>query len=247
MWQQAQTDVEIVQDFIDFSLAWLEQRRYTLTVDVDMAAWAQIMRSAPGMSLVNPTFDPTHSPLSPKNSFWLDVRRGSTTIATCAGRLIVTEDYLMFKRSGRLWHDPLRPTDRELPMNFPPSLPAIGGHIGHEGGLWVHPDHRKLGLSVILPHLTRALCFREWNVDWQTAVTRQGIGECGIVSRAYGVPHLLRFFEGISPMTDTQDRLYMVYMDRGELIGSLNLDAATRLLTDRYEQASYTALRIHER
>jgi hypothetical protein len=241
-----QAESRIVQDFVDFALAWLEQRGYTLTVDVDMAAWARMMRNAPGMSLVNPTFDPEHSPLSPGNSFWLDLRTGSTTVATCAARLIVTADYAAFKRSGKLWHDPLRAEDEALSMNFPAEVPLIRGRVGHEGGLWVHPKHRKLGLSTILPHLTRALCFREWRVDWQTAITRRGIGECGIVHWGYGVPHLVPFFEGVSPMTDTHDRLYMAYMDRGELIGSLELEAAARLLADRHKQPADAALRVQE-
>jgi hypothetical protein len=246
MLQHVQIDGATVQDFVDFSLAWMEDRKYALTVDVDMAAWAQTMRNAPGMSLVNPTFDPEHSPLSAGNSFWLDVRTGSQTIATCAARLIETDDYMAFKRSGRLWHDPLRVNDGALQIDPAPDVPLICGRVGHEGGLWVHPKHRKRGLSVILPHLVRALCAREWDVDWQTAVTRQGVGECGIVNWAYGVPHLRRFFEGISPMTDTHDRLYMAYMDRRELMAGLRLDAATRLLPDRHQQPGDAALLVQE-
>lgn len=249
MWraQGAQSATDIVQDFIDFSLDWLADRNYTLSVDVDMAAWAKLMSDAPSIALVNPTFDPRFSPLSPENSFWLDLRAGSRTIATSAARLFVTDDYFDLKRSRKLWYDPPRPGDGELAVTVPPDAPAIAGHVGHEGGLWVHPQHRKRGLSVILPHLNRALCFRQWDVDWQTGLTLRGIGESGMAEWAYGFPHVAPCFEGSSPLTGTQDRLFITYMSRAELIAGLDLQAVAGLLPDRHQQPAYPVARAHER
>jgi hypothetical protein len=237
-------DAEIVQDFVDFSLAWLDARNYTLTVDVDMAGWVRTMALAQSMDRVNPTFDPQFNPLSPDNSFWLDVRAGSRTIATSAARLFVTDDYLALKRSTRLWYDPPRPQDAELAISVPPDMPAICGRVGHEGGLWIHPDHRKRGLSVILPHLNRALCLREWNIDWQTGMTLRDIGESHLAQRAYGFPHVTPCFEGRTPLKPYPERLFIVYMNREELIAGLDLHAVTRLLPDRDQEAVHAALRI---
>jgi hypothetical protein len=186
MWQQTQpqSDAHVVQDFIEYGLEWLQERRYTLAVDVDMAAWARTMTDAVSAASVNPTFNPQYNRLSPHNTFWLDVRAGSHTVATMAARLFITEDYLALKRSMRLWRDEPPSGSGELTLSVPAGMPAIAGHVGHEGGLWVHPEHRKRGLSVILPHLIRALCVRQWDVDWQTGVTRRAIGECGIAKWA---------------------------------------------------------------
>ena len=240
MWPQVQTKTDTasgtVQHFIDFSLAWLDDRNYTLTVDADMAAWARAMSNAPAISVVNPTFDPRYSPLSPDNSFWLDIRVGSQTVAMMAARLFVTDDYLELKRSTRLWYDPPRPGTRRMAITVPPDTPTICGNVGHEGGLWVHPVHRKRGLSVILPHLIRALGHRQWNLDWQTGATMRGIGECGIAKWSYGAPHVVSCYEGHFVVTQRPDRLFLVYMSRDELMAGLDLDRVTGLLADRHKQ-----------
>jgi hypothetical protein len=246
MWQHARTDQEIVQDVVDFSVGWLEERRYTLGVSVNMAAWAATMRQAPGMSLVNPTYDPHHSFLSPKNSFWLDVRAGSHTVGMIAGRLFATDDYLEVKRSMRLWYDPPRPEHGRLAISAPPGMPTICGKVAHEGGLWVHPQHRKRGLSTILPHLVRALCLREWDIDWLTGATMRKIGESGIASWGYGMSHVQPCFEGWFPVTQTYERLYIAYMDRRELIAGLDLDAVAGLLSNSDKQSLHPSLRVQE-
>jgi hypothetical protein len=122
MWQQqVPSHADTVSDFVEFAAMWLEDRRYTLNIDADMTAWARAMASAPGMALVNPTFDPRWSPLSPANSFWLDIRAGSRTVAMIAARLFVTDDYLELMRSTRLWYD--RPSAR-LPIEVHEGTPA---------------------------------------------------------------------------------------------------------------------------
>jgi hypothetical protein len=250
MWQQAQEqrDYDVVQDFIEFSLQWLQDRRYTLAIDVDMASWTRVMTDAMSAAAVNPTFNPHINGLSPQNSFWLDIRAGSHTVATMAARLFVTDDYLALKRSMRLWHDAPPATLGELTLSLPPQMPRIAGQVGHEGGLWIHPEHRKRGLSVVLPHLIRALCLRQWNIDWQTGVTRRGIGECGIAKWAYGVPHVEPCFEGFFPITQAPDRLFIAYMSRGELLSGLDANAvATRLPETAEPQPSYAAALARKR
>lgn len=237
----------VVQGLIDFCIEWLDDRKYTLTVDVDMRRWAEQMSKAPSIAVVNPTFDGRVNRLSPGNSFWLDVRAGSSTVAIIASRLFVTDDYLELKRSLRLWHDTPPAGDGPLQLTLPADFPTIRGNVGHEGGLWVHPDHRKRGLSVILPHLTRALAFRQWDVDWQTGLTMRGVGESGIASWAYGFPHVVQCVEGWSPLTRAIDRLFITYMDRDELVSGLDLDTVAGLLPDRHQQAVHATSRVQKR
>ena len=245
MWQELPS-ADNVQDFIDYSLAWLDNNHYSLTIDVDMVHWvAALSESAPG-SFVNPAFDPSHSRLTPENSFWLDVKAGSKTIATCAARLFVTEDCLDLLRTMQLWFAAPPPSYGRLAIEAPPGMPVISGNVGHEGGLWVHPEHRKRGLSVILPHLARAVCAREWQVDWQTGIARKGIGECGIVQRSYGMPHAERCFDGYFPPTRSQERFYLVYMDSAELAAGLDPDAVAGLLPDRHQQPRHTRALVLE-
>ena len=240
------SDFETIQSFVDFSLSWFDERGYSLTVDTDLSRWAAVMATTSPEAFVNPAFDPRHSGLTASNSFWLDVRTGSRTIATCAARLFVTDDFLEVLRSLRLWH--ARPAAElgQLALSPPPGTPLMRGHVGHEGGLWVHPQHRKRGLSVILPHLARALCLREWDIAWQTGVARQGIGECGIATWAYGMRHVEPFFEGFFPLTRSRERLFLAYVDREELVAGLELDAVAGLLPDRHQQTRHAAALVQE-
>jgi hypothetical protein len=246
MWQY-QPATDVVQDFIDYALGWLDARNYTLTVDVDMARWAAIMARTSPKAFVNPAFDPRHSRLSPETSFWLEVRSGSETIATSTARLFVTDDALDLLRSMRLWLAEPPANYGRLAIDLPAGSPKIGGTVGHEGGLWVHPQHRKRGLSAILPHLNTALSVREWDIDWQTGITLRALGESGIATWAYGFPHVERCFDGYFPLTRSAERFYLCYMDRAELMAGLDLDVVAGLLPDRHQQARHAPALVQKR
>jgi hypothetical protein len=244
---RAKSEPSIIQAFIDFAVTWFEQRNYTLTVDTDMAAWVDVLSNAPSISVITPSHDPRCNALPPSANFWLDIRAGSQTIATSAARLFVTDDILTLMRSRKLWRDRPASDAGELAITPPPDLPNIAGRVGLEGGLWIHPDHRKRGLSVMLPHLNRALCRRQWQVDWQIGITLRSLGESGMAYWAYGFPHGTRFFEGISPITEAYDHLYLVYMDAAELVGGLDLDAVARLLPNSHQKSVNAMASVHKR
>ena len=44
-------DFEIVQSFVDFSLAWLEDRGYALAIDTDMSNWTAVTAATSGRRL----------------------------------------------------------------------------------------------------------------------------------------------------------------------------------------------------
>lgn len=245
MWQP-RIATDTVQDFIDYALAWLDEHRYSLGVDADLGRWVSTLAATSPGAFVNPAFDPRCSRLTPDDSFWLDVRAGSQTIATCATRLFATDDVFDLLRSMRLWLAEPPARYGRLRVTPPPGSPAIAGNVGHEGGLWVHPQHRKRGLSVILPHLARALSVREWQLDWQTGIARRDIGECGLASRAYGMPHVERCFDGDFPLTGTRERFYIVYMSRAELLAGLDLDGVAGLLPDRNQQPRHAGSLVVE-
>ncbi|HZB92973.1 MAG TPA: hypothetical protein VE397_16110, partial [Stellaceae bacterium] len=198
-------------------------------------------------AFVNPVFDPRHSRLFPETNFWLDVKAGSQTIATTAERLFVTDDVLDLLRSMRPWLAEPPAEYGQLAVSLPPGSPEIGGIVGHEGGVWVHPQHRKRGLSVILPHLSTALARREWDIDWQTGIVRGTLGDCGMATWAYGFAHVEPCFEGYFPLTRSDDRSYFCYMNREELTAGLNLDVVARLLPDRHQQPRHASALVEKR
>jgi hypothetical protein len=243
--RRLESQAEILQRFIDYAWEWLDRGNYTLSIDTEMGRWAAVMRDVAKNSLVNPAFDPCNSRLSPDNAFWLDVRAGSATIATSAARVLATEDLFEKMRDMSLWYA-RPPADPPLSLSPTRPLPNIAGCVGHEGGLWVRPDHRKRGLSALLPHLNRALCLRQWDVDWQTGITHGPLTESGLVERAYGFPHIVRCFDGYLPITRKIERLYLVYMSREELLAGLGVDAISRLLPDRHGQPVHAMALVEE-
>ncbi|MCH2393135.1 hypothetical protein [Oceanibaculum sp.] len=212
-------DYDNIQAVISLYLDSLEGMGLELTVETDMAGWADVMRSAPKMSAVNPTFDPDKSYLHPGNSFWIRLRHDDETVACIANRLFVTEDYIGLKRSLRLWYD-LKPVLIREPMALmlPEDVPHISGRIGHHGGLWVHPDWRGNGLAGTLPRLTRALSMRHFDVDWHCGIALKPIADRGLPLKAYGYPHMDLCLEGFFPVTGKYEQIYMGWITRPEIL-----------------------------
>ncbi|MBU0726217.1 MAG: hypothetical protein KJ904_06250 [Alphaproteobacteria bacterium] len=213
------TDYQNIHAVITLYLEELDRLGLSLTVETDMSAWVQVMRNAPKMSAVNPTFDPSQSHLHPGNSFWLRVTDNGETIACISNRLFITEDYISLKRSLRLWYD-LKPVLIREPINvvIGDHVPHISGRVGHHGGLWVHPDWRGHGLAGLLPRLTRALSMRHFDVDWHCGIALKPIAARGLPLKAYGYPHMDLCIDGYFPVTDQQEEIYMGWITRPEML-----------------------------
>lgn len=210
-----------LQAFIDNGLSWLDERKLSLSIELDMESWVRHMRSAPGTDVVNPTFDPAYSLVDPGNSFWLAVRGPNGIAASIAARLFETDDYLDLKRSLKLWFDRTPRLALRIDLSSELSLPHIAGRVGHNGGLWVHPDWRKQGLSTVMPRLNRAFLIRQFDIDWDAGVTRGPLTAKGFPDGAYGYPHVAVFFEGLFPITGAYERMSICYADRREALESL--------------------------
>jgi GNAT superfamily N-acetyltransferase len=235
--RRAATENFDVIDLIDAALDWLGPRGLELAIEPDIAGWAAHMRAAPATKGVNPTFDPRCSRVDRRNSFWVNVLARGETVACGAGRLFETDDYLELKRSLRLWFDrePV-PHRGRLELIVPDATPFIAGRVGHEGGLWVHPAHRKRGLSMLVPRLVRAICLGRFAVEWQCGVNFDDLTRSGLPTGAYGFPHCVPCLDGFFPPTGRHERMHMVYMSRAELL-SVQRDTVVRLRTDRDQQA----------
>ena len=212
-------DYDNIQAVISLYLDELDRMGLELTVETDMAGWADVMRSAPKMSVLNPAFDPEESHLHTGNSFWLRVSYEEQTVACIANRLYVTDDYIGLKRSLRLWYD-RKPVLISEPLNvvIPEHVPHISGRVGHHGGLWVHPDWRGIGLAGTLPRLTRALSMRHFDVDWHCGTVFKPLAERGLPSKAYGYPHVDICIDGYFPVTGQHETIYMGWITRPEIL-----------------------------
>lgn len=240
--RRAATENHDVLDLVDAALEWLDSQSFELAIESDLSGWAAHMRRAPATKGVNPTFDPVFSAVDRRNSFWVNITHEGRTIACGAGRLFETDDYLELKRTLRLWFDrePVPFRDR-LSLIVPDEVPFIAGRVGHEGGLWVHPAHRKRGLSFLVPRLVRAISLGRFAVEWQCGANFDDLTRSGLPTLAYGFPHCVPCIDAFFPPTGRHERVHMVYMSRAELL-AIQRETIVRLRTDRHYEAVDAAL-----
>ncbi len=206
-------------------LARLERDGFYVTVSSDMNAWVSMMEAAPAIRVVNPTFDPEYSQLDASNSFWVRVTdMADNPVACIANRLFVADDYLDLIRSWRLWYDRGLKEVRPLNIVLPDSVPFISGRVGHHGGLWVHPGHRKRGLSFVLPRLTRALSLTNFQPAWHCGMVFGDLGESGLPLWGYGYANMDLCIDGYFPVTDRDERVYMTRISRDEMLQQARRD-----------------------
>ncbi|MEQ9643382.1 MAG: hypothetical protein RIM84_25400 [Alphaproteobacteria bacterium] len=200
-------------------LARLERDGFYVTVSSDMNAWVSMMEAAPAIRVVNPTFDPAHSQLDASNSFWVRVTdMADNPVACIANRLFDTDDYLGLIRNWRLWYDRGLKEVRPLNIVLPDTVPFVAGRIGHHGGLWVHPGHRKRGLSFVLPRLTRALSLANFRPDWHCGMVFGDLGDSGLPKWGYGYTNMELCIDGYFPVTGRDERVYMTYISRADML-----------------------------
>ncbi len=126
---------------------------------------------------VHPIFDPAHHDLSPANSFWIAGHDES-------GRLVATQAAHFFDMTGstlerelasmRLWFgepEKYRAAGTRCLVDCPPAE-LITGRVVYSGGAVYHPKVRGCGLSRILPRMSRALAYSQWNSDYTMSLVR---------------------------------------------------------------------------
>jgi hypothetical protein len=232
-------DQTIIQSCFDETDAALRTIGLEPTFSTDLSGWATMMRNAPRIMLVNPTFDPEHNELGPDNAFWIRLSQLSDgrPIACIANRLFVTDDYVDLMRTQRLWYS--RGPRKMVDLVVPDDMPRIAGRVGHHAGLWIHPDWRKHGLSGYMTRLARCASLRRFEVDWHCGLVFAVLAEKGLPITAvsgYGYPRMVVAIDGWQPLTDKPDRLYLPWISRAEILAQL-ADEVRRLVAHRDQQA----------
>lgn len=215
----------VIRDFVLAALDRMRALGLAATVETDLAEWVAVIERAPGRGGLSPTFDPAHSLVGPENAFWIRVEDENGPAACIASRTFDTEDCLDLLRNWRLWFD-RRPNliHRGINLVVPPETPVIGGRISHNGGLWVHPAHRKRGLPWILPRLVRALSAQHFGTVWHTALVRRSIAEKGLPFTAYGYTHMVPCIAGYYPAYDGDHDMSLCYVSRPDDLDRLAKD-----------------------
>ena len=131
-----------------------------------------------------PMFDPRFVDVGAHNAFWI-------AGVNDAGEIVVTQAARVYD----WWDSSLRDEARELfyegQAHDLPCLVEIEdagrvrGRVCYSGSTWFHPDYRRLGMSRLLPRISRAYAAAHFGADWTISLVQKHQVEMNI-AHAYG-------------------------------------------------------------
>jgi len=248
-------DLMEIQTFIDRARAELDRRKLTLEVDSDLSKWVNLIRYAPGKTVIASTHDPSKSYVHPGNAFWVIVRerdrrlidrllrRDRPVVACLCHRVIQTANIADEVRTHRLFFDRQPILDyRPVNIAIEDNTPIIGGKVGLAGGFWVHPRYRGSKLSNIVSRVTRVLSLRHFDIDWSISLVRDTPRRKAMIHNTYGLAHSTSITRGYYPPYGYDLDMQMSYMHRDEMLGQVRTENAAAMVEAGEDQPAALAL-----
>lgn len=177
-----------------------------------------------------PLFDPKQDRVDESNFYWISgTNDAGETVVAQAGRLFQWDDIGVAPLIARL----LYPNQDPHPPIVLDDVPkhGVAGTICFSGSTWFHPNYRRLGLSRILPRVSRVFALSQWQTDWTISVIKRELIELNIAT-AYGYSDVqLGIHAPGHPLGDLD--IGLVRMPRGELVADVQRFVAERLAATR--------------
>ncbi len=209
-----------LQDGIDALTEAVARLGLSLVVERDFDRLVRFLESQGGFA--NPSFDPRASELGP-DDFWLAaVDAGGAIVATSAERVLAAEDLLELVATGRIWY--ASGFAGRFGVERIPVLPVstrLSGRLSHSGSTFVVPAHRRSGLAMFLPWLSRALSFRNAGCLANTGFVRQSLADTPVPMRSYGYTHVEKCLDGWFPPQGGSEVLYLCWVTAPEFRAKL--------------------------
>ena len=172
-----------------------------------------------------PIFDPACNKVDETNAYWISGvnEEGETVVA----------------QAGRLFHWPASSLADEMEHVLYPGMPdhppfhircptahGVTGTVCFSGSTWFHPDYRRLGLSRILPRVSRVFAYSNFQTDWTISMVKRDLVEKQIAT-AYGYTDVqFGIWAPGHPLGDLD--LALVRMPQSELLSDLRRFVAER-------------------
>ena len=176
--------------------------------------------------MINPSFDPRHSTLTPDTSFWTQLLdSGGRAIACDAYRLFQVPDFADHIRTLQFLYEHVPSDMAPLTLSLPPDAPLFAGRVGHAGGMWINPRHRKRGLSFLLARMHRAIAMRRFDPDWECGLLFGDLAATGQQFHGFGYTRSMLCFDCHHPATNQQERAFLTAISREEMRQQIQHDA----------------------
>jgi hypothetical protein len=233
----------LLQQRIDQIMERIAALNLSLAIETDFSRLVDFLRAirAPW---VNPTFDPACHDLS-RDAFWIRILdQQGNTVGSHAQKVFVTDDFLRLIDSGALWYrGEVRLKPGQLPWRLRKISTHMAGTIAYAGSLWIDPSFRKRGLSLLVPFLSRALCFRNFSVDFYTCLVLASLAESGLPRNAYGYRHVEPVLDGyFPPARGNEQAVHICYLTERETIEQFRRLPAHVLFNHQLEPQRLRAL-----
>lgn len=193
------------------------------TVALDELAWLNRKQRDNWLPIV-PTLDGVLNSIDEKRAFGIVARNGSgNVIAAHAARLFDWNhtDLGAELQSLRLFYDDSSSAiaRRETCVSTAETANSVAGRVVYSGAAWVHPDHRRRGLTAIVPRIAKALAFTRWQPDTICSLMTTSVHAAGFFKR-FAYQHIdWEVTWTNSPLGSL--RLAIVWMDMNHLLDDL--------------------------
>ncbi|MCS6780734.1 MAG: hypothetical protein NZ555_13655 [Geminicoccaceae bacterium] len=210
----------LLQDGIDALGEAVARLGLTLVIERDFDRLVRFLESQG--SFANPSYDPKVSRLGPED-FWLAALDShGRIVASSAERVLETEDFLELVADGRIWYaDGYRTRFGVERIEVLPVSTRLSGRISHSGSTYVVPAHRRSGLAMFLPWLSRALSFRNAGCNANTGFVRRSLADTPVPTRSYGYAHVEKCLDGWWPPQGGSEVLYLCWITVEEFLVKL--------------------------
>lgn len=110
-------------------------------------------------------FNPELNDLTPENSYWISGENGAGEIVTTVAARVYYWPGSSLAEEARLMFYAGRDTGQACAVTTPAAR-EVGGVVLCSGAMWVRPDYRRIGLSHLVPRISRAYAAARWPLDW---------------------------------------------------------------------------------
>lgn len=213
------SDLKQISDLLRLRV---EDLGLNVSLDEDFAELAGHLRTQG--AVVNPSFDPSDHTIT--EGFWLKVTNADGHVIAChAERIFRTSDFVSdLIESGRLWwgkSEPRNAATWRTPIVAPER--QISGVVAYAGSMLIAPSHRGIGLSKVLPLISRAMMLRKYDTDFHTGIVRQGLASSKVPRENYGFPHVDCIFSGVLPgVSGSRENVFLCWMNKNQAISSFD-------------------------
>ena len=172
-----------------------------------------------------PIFDPACNKVDASNAYWISgVNEAGETVVAQAGRLFDWPDTSLADEMEKVLY-PGTPEHPPFHLNCP-AAHGVTEKVCFSGSTWFHPEYRRLGLSRILPRVSRVFAYSNFGTDWTISMVKRALVEQNVAA-AYGYTDIqFGVWAPGHPLGDLD--LALVRMPRSELLSDLRRFVAER-------------------